>query len=151
MWLGVCVSLCPYKAPRTGGSENRHALSWFCRLDGRDGAGGGVGSSERSRENLLRSSLVAAGASWPCVTVFPCRCFSPVFIFIFMLWFLWTSPGINFLFYRALITFDSVDHNKLWKIQEMGIPDQRPTSWEICMKVRKQQLELDMEQLTGSK
>ena len=41
-----------------------------------------------------------------------------------MLWFLWTSPGINFLFYRALITFDSLDHNKLWKIlKEMGIPD----------------------------
>ena len=26
-----------------------------------------------------------------------------------------------------------------------------PASWETCMKVRKQQLELDMEQLTGSK
>ena len=26
-----------------------------------------------------------------------------------------------------------------------------PASWEICMKVRKQQLELDMEQQTGSK
>ena len=26
-----------------------------------------------------------------------------------------------------------------------------PTSWEICMQVRKQQLELDMEQQTGSK
>ena len=27
----------------------------------------------------------------------------------------------------------------------------RPTSWEICMQVRKQQLELDVEQQTGSK
>ena len=26
-----------------------------------------------------------------------------------------------------------------------------PDSWEICMKVKKQQLELDMEQQTGSK
>ena len=26
-----------------------------------------------------------------------------------------------------------------------------PASWEICMEVRKQQLELDMEQQTGSK
>ena len=26
-----------------------------------------------------------------------------------------------------------------------------PASWEICMQVRKQQLELDMEQWTGSK
>ena len=44
--------------------------------------------------------------------------------------------------------FDCVDHNKLWKIlKEMGIPDHRtwPDSWEICMQLRKQQLELDME------
>ena len=48
--------------------------------------------------------------------------------------------------------FDCVDHNKLWKIlQEMGIPDTWPASWEIRMQVRKQQLELDMEQQTGSK
>ena len=26
-----------------------------------------------------------------------------------------------------------------------------PVSWEICMQIKKQQLELDMEQLTGSK
>ena len=26
-----------------------------------------------------------------------------------------------------------------------------PASWEICMQIRKQQLELDMEQQTGSK
>ena len=38
--------------------------------------------------------------------------------------------------------FDCVDQNKLWKIlQEMEIP----ASWEICMHIRKQQLELDME------
>ena len=46
--------------------------------------------------------------------------------------------------------FDCVDHNKLWKtLKEMGIPDQlfsRSASWEIYMQVRKQQLELDMEQ-----
>ena len=47
--------------------------------------------------------------------------------------------------------FDCVDHNKLWKIlQETGIPDTLPTSWEICMQVKKQELELDMEQRTGS-
>ena len=38
----------------------------------------------------------------------------------------------------------------------MGIPDHlvfqtRNASWETCMQVRKQQLELDMEQQTGSK
>ena len=43
--------------------------------------------------------------------------------------------------------FDSVDHHKLWKIlKDMGIPDHLTASWEICMQVRKQQLELDMEQ-----
>ena len=48
--------------------------------------------------------------------------------------------------------FDCLDHNKLWKIlKEMGLPDHWPASWEICMQVRKQQLELDMEQQTGSK
>ena len=48
--------------------------------------------------------------------------------------------------------FDCVDHNKLWKIlKEMGISDQLSASWEICMQVRKQQLEVDMEQQTGSK
>ena len=45
-----------------------------------------------------------------------------------------------------------MDHNKLWTIlKEMGIPDHLTASWEICMQVRKQQLELDMEQQTGSK
>ena len=48
--------------------------------------------------------------------------------------------------------FDCVDHNKLWKIlKEMRIPDHLSASWEICMQVRKQQLELEMEQQTGSK
>ena len=45
-----------------------------------------------------------------------------------------------------------MDHNELWKIlQEMGIPNTLPASWEICMQVKKQQLELDMEQQTDSK
>ena len=45
-----------------------------------------------------------------------------------------------------------MDHNKLWEIlEEMGIPDRLPASWEICMLVKKQQLEPDMEQQTGSK
>ena len=48
-------------------------------------------------------------------------------------------------------TFDCVDHNKLWKIlQEVGIPDHLTSSWEMCMQVKKQQLELDMDQQTGS-
>ena len=48
--------------------------------------------------------------------------------------------------------FDCVDHNncgKFWKRWEYQTT--WPASWEICMQVRKQQLELDMEQQTGSK
>ena len=33
----------------------------------------------------------------------------------------------------------------------MGKPDHLPASWEICMQVKKQQLEQDMEQQTGFK
>ena len=59
---------------------------------------------------------------------------------------------IYFCFIDYTKAFDYVDHNKLWKIlKEMGIPDHLPTSWEICMQVKKQQLEPDMEQQTGSK
>ena len=48
--------------------------------------------------------------------------------------------------------FDCVDHHKLWKIlQEMGIQITWPASSEICMQIRKQQLELDMEQQTSCK
>ena len=48
--------------------------------------------------------------------------------------------------------FDCVDHNKLWKILKWWeYQTTLPTSWEICMQVKKQQLEPDMEQQTGSK
>ena len=47
---------------------------------------------------------------------------------------------------------DSVDHNKLWKILKGGeYQTTWSASWESYMQVRKQQLELDMEQHTGSK
>ena len=46
--------------------------------------------------------------------------------------------------------FDCVDHNKLWKILKDG-QTTWPASWETYMQVRRQQLELDMEQQTGSK
>ena len=47
--------------------------------------------------------------------------------------------------------FDWVDYKKLWKIlKEMGISTTLPASWDICMQVKKQQLEPDMEQRTGS-
>jgi len=40
--------------------------------------------------------------------------------------------------------FDCMDHNNIYQTTW-------PASWEICMQVRKQPLELDMEQQTGSK
>ena len=50
-----------------------------------------------------------------------------------------------------LEAFDCVDHNKLWQVlKEMGVPDHL-ISWETYTWDRKQQLELDMEQLVGSK
>ena len=62
------------------------------------------------------------------------------------------QKSIYFCFIDYAKAFDYVDHNKLWKIvKEMGIPEHWSASWEICMQVRKQQLELDMEQQTGSK
>ena len=48
--------------------------------------------------------------------------------------------------------FDCVDHNKLWKIlQQMGIPDHLTCLLRNLYARQKQQLELDMEQQTGSK
>ena len=45
-----------------------------------------------------------------------------------------------------------MDHNKQWKIlKEMGIPEHLTCLLETYMQVRKQQLELDMEQEAGSK
>ena len=62
------------------------------------------------------------------------------------------QENIYFCFTDYMKAFDCVDHNKLWKIlQEMGIQTTLPASWETCMQVKKQQLELDMEQQTCSK
>ena len=62
------------------------------------------------------------------------------------------QKNIYFCFVDYVKAFDCADHNKLWKIlKEMGIPDHLPACWETSMQVRKQQLELDMEQQTGSK
>ena len=62
------------------------------------------------------------------------------------------QKNIYFCFIDYAKAFGCVDHNKLWKIlKEMGLPDHWPASWETCMQVRNQQLELDMEPQTGSK
>ena len=60
-------------------------------------------------------------------------------------------PKIYFCFTDYTKAFDCVDHNKLREIlQEMGIPE-----YLICvlrnLQIKKQQLELDMEQQTDSK
>ena len=60
--------------------------------------------------------------------------------------------NISFCFIDYTKAFDSVDHKKTgkfwkrWEYQTIW-----PASWETYMQVRKQQLELDMEQQTGSK
>ena len=48
----------------------------------------------------------------------------------------------------ALTVWITINCGKFWKRWEYQTT--WPASWEICMQVRKQQLELDMEQ-TGSK
>ena len=59
-------------------------------------------------------------------------------------------------FYLCFIDYskalDWVDHNKLWKIlKELGHQTTLLASWEICMQIKKQQLEWDLEKQTGSK
>ena len=62
------------------------------------------------------------------------------------------QKNMYFCFIDYAKAFDCVDHNKLWKIlQEWKYQTTWPASWETCMQVRKQQLELDMEQQTASK
>ena len=62
------------------------------------------------------------------------------------------QKNIYFFFIDYAKAFDCVDHNKLWEILKRWESQTTwPASWEICMQVKKQQLELDMEQWTGSK
>ena len=62
------------------------------------------------------------------------------------------QKNIYFCFIDYAKALDSVNHNKLWKIlKEMGIPDHLTCLFRTCMQVRKQQLELDTGQQTGSK
>ena len=62
------------------------------------------------------------------------------------------QKNIYFCFIDYAKAFDCVDHSKWWKIlEEREYQPTWPASWEICMQVRKQQLELNIEQQTGSK
>ena len=55
------------------------------------------------------------------------------------------SLALNFFFYGPTL----ISINDYWKNHSFDYV--KAASWETCMKVRKQQLELDMEQQTGSK
>ena len=62
------------------------------------------------------------------------------------------QKNIYFCFINYAKAVDCVEHNKLWKIlQEAGIPDHLTCLLRNLYEVKKQQLELDMEQQTGSK
>ena len=62
------------------------------------------------------------------------------------------QKNIYFCFIDYARAFNCVNHNKLWKIlKEMQISDHLTYLLGICMEVKKQKLERDMEQQTGSK
>ena len=50
---------------------------------------------------------------------------------------------------KAFTVWITINCGKFWKIREYQTT--WPASWETCMQVRKQQLEMDMEQETSSK
>ena len=59
------------------------------------------------------------------------------------------QKNIHFCFDYALTVWITINYGKFWRRWEYQTT--WPASWEICIQVRKQQLELDMEQQTGSK
>ena len=62
------------------------------------------------------------------------------------------QKNIYFCFIDYAKAFDCVDHNKCEKFwNRWKYLTTWPASWETCMQVRNQQLELDMEQQTGSR
>ena len=61
------------------------------------------------------------------------------------------QKNIYFCFIDYTKAFDCVDHKKLENSERWEYQSTWPASWETYMQVRKQQLELDVEQQTGSK
>ena len=62
------------------------------------------------------------------------------------------QKNIYFCFIDCAKAFDCVDHNKLWKIlKKIGIPDHLTCLLRNLLQVKKQELELNMEQQTGFK
>ena len=60
-----------------------------------------------------------------------------------------TSISALLTILKPLTVWITINCGKFWKRWEYQIT--WPASWETCVQVRKQQLELDMEQQTGSK
>ena len=60
------------------------------------------------------------------------------------------QKGIYFCFIDYAKAFDCVDHKYGKFLKRWEYKTTSPASWEIYLQVRKQQLELDMEQQTGS-
>ena len=60
-----------------------------------------------------------------------------------------TSTSASLTMLKPLTVWITTNHGKLLKRWEYQTT--LPASWKICMQVRKQQLERDMEQWTGSK
>ena len=60
-----------------------------------------------------------------------------------------TSISASLTMPKPLIVWITINCGKFWKRWEYQTT--WPASWETCMQVRMQQLELDMEQQTGSK
>ena len=58
---------------------------------------------------------------------------------------------IYFCFVDYAKAFDCVDHDSRKFLERWKYQSTWPASWETSMQVKKQQLELDMEQQTGSK
>ena len=61
------------------------------------------------------------------------------------------QKNISFCFTDYAKAFDCVDHNKLENSERGEYQITLPASWETCIQVKKQKLEPDMEQYTGSK
>ena len=56
------------------------------------------------------------------------------------------QKNIYFCFIDYAKAFDCVDLNKLWKfLKRWKYQTTIPASWETCMRVKKQQLELDID------
>ena len=110
------------------------------------------------RANVFNLSILPNARSWRFSLIFPSRSFI-VLYFTFQIanicWIIEKAREFQKNIYFCSIdyakAFDCVDHKtgkffKRWEYQTI-----LPASWEICMQVKKQQLELNMGQWAGSK